>query len=141
MKLGAKEQTVNEATGSLIGTLTSRLLEALYQSCQQVESLLDSKHRSDALLAIFDLTRLEFLRTYWGFRRMSVPQSFMSIKVEEVDKYAADLERIGSTLGQNAIQHASAIGTTSEAVEEFIEQLQNEISNARKREANEQGRS
>lgn len=132
-----KQQPIDDATSFTIGTLTSRLLESLFSSCRYMELLLDSKHRSDALLAIHDLQRLEFLRAYWAYRRMAVPQRFMGIKVEDLDGYAANLEALGVALGDNATQHASAIGSSPEDVQAFIEDLRREIRNAARREVDE----
>jgi len=57
-----------------------------------------------------------------------------------VDGYASEVEKCIATLGDNAVKHAAAIGTTDTAVREFVEQLRSEISNARKREQAEHGK-
>lgn len=134
-----KEQAIDEATSFIVGTLSSRLLESLFSSCRYIELLMDSKHRSDALAAILDITRLEFLRSYYGQRRIGVPTQFTNISATDLSQYAQECERLGDEVGKNAIKYADAIGTTPEAVGKFVKEITSEIQKAAERDAQERG--
>ena len=134
-----KQQALDESTSFLIGTLTCRLVESLYHACHHVALLLDSKHNGPELVAIYDLTQLEFLRTYWGYRRLAVPNYMQRIGLEELDAFASKTNDRLEELGPNAIANAEAIGTTGEAVAGFVDQLRAEIINIRDRQLAEQG--
>ena len=136
-----KEQAIDEATSFIVATLSSRLLESLFSSCRYIEQLIDSKHNSNSLLAIYDLTRLEFLRSHYGHRRMGIPSHFTSVSESDLTQYAQECERVGDELGKNAIRFAGELGTTPDGVKTFVDQLKGEIQKATERDAEERDES
>lgn len=136
-----KEQAIDEATSFIVGTLSSRVLEALFSSCRYIELLMDSKHESNTFAAILDLTRLEFLRSYYGQRRIGVPLQFTNISEVDLDQYAQECERLGGDLGKSAIRFAESLGSTPDDVRIFVGELKGVIQRAVERAAEEQGES
>ena len=134
-----KEQAIDEGTSFIVATLSSRLLEALFSSCRYIELLMDSKHQSNTFAAILDLTRLEFLRSYYGQRRIGVPTQFTNISETDLNQYAQECERMGDEIGKMAIKHANELGTTSDAAKNFVEEIRSEIQKAAKRDREERG--
>ena len=122
-----RQEALDETISMLIADLSVRLCEALFSSCHQLELLADSKHRSNTLLAVLDLTRLEFLRSAHSIECLQIPPHFKSVSKADFDKYVQHLGESESPVGTIAAQNATELGTTPDAIEAFVRQIQETI--------------
>lgn len=122
-----RQEALDAAVSALIADLSVRLCEALFASCQQLELLADSKHRSNSILAVLDLTRLEFLRSAHAIECLQIPPHFKSIAKGDVDSYVQHIGESESPIGAIAAKHATELGTTPEAVEAFVRQIRETV--------------
>ena len=122
-----KQEVLDATISGLIADLSIRLLKSLFDSCQQLEMLQESDCKSNTLAAVLDLTQLELLRSSHAVTSMGVPLTFRSIQKEDLTRYIERIRERTEPLGSIAMKHAAELGTTPEAVQEFVLQLQEAV--------------
>jgi hypothetical protein len=122
-----RQEELSAAISAMIADLSVRHCESLFQSCQQLELLLDSKHRSNKFSAVLDLTRLEFLRSAHAIECLNVPPHFRSISKNDFDNYIEYIGKSATPVGDVAKMYASDLDTTPEAVEQFVMQIRETV--------------